>query len=185
MIELQYGADPLAADTDGDGLDDRHEVDLGLDPSREDTYGDGTLDGDRWIVEACRDPQTESLDYYHSRSMTTSTNTVGNPGNWRIALPTTFGNYTELSIAGADLTNREAAAVYDDPGLEIAGFVLSHTWVLDHSDSMDPVNNQVAMVANQFFNKLRYAGLDYRLGVTTMQEAQRGPFAPPPAGTPT
>jgi hypothetical protein len=42
-----------------------------------------------------------------------------------MALPTTFGNYTELTITGADLTNRKAAAAYDDPSLEIAGYLLS------------------------------------------------------------
>jgi hypothetical protein len=52
-------------------------------------------------------------------------NTEVDVGNWRVALPTTFGNYTELTIAGADRTNRKAAAVYDDPSLEIAGYLLS------------------------------------------------------------
>jgi hypothetical protein len=123
--ELYNGTDPLNADTDGDGISDGDEVDLGLDPTKTDTYGDGTPDADRWVATACDTPEPEPVDFYESELVPTGPNTEVDVANWFVALPTTFSNYTRLTIDGADLSNREAAAVYDDPSLEIAGFLLS------------------------------------------------------------
>jgi len=41
----EFGTDPCLADTDGDGLNDKAEVDSGLDPLNPDEDGDGHLDG--------------------------------------------------------------------------------------------------------------------------------------------
>ena len=44
-MELSLGTNPLVADTDGDGLDDRYEVEvLGTNPRLADTDGDGSND---------------------------------------------------------------------------------------------------------------------------------------------
>ncbi|MFP4597058.1 MAG: hypothetical protein ACLFVJ_02335 [Persicimonas sp.] len=43
-------------------------------------------------------------------------------------------------------------------------------WVLDQSGSMSDDYGRVRNVANEFFNELNNTGLDYRLGVTTMDE---------------
>ena len=42
----KYGTNPLAPDTDEDGLEDEEEILLGTDPLNPDTDGDGILDGD-------------------------------------------------------------------------------------------------------------------------------------------
>src|SRR5690606_29600074 len=108
------GTDPCNPDTDGDGLSDYDEIRFGFDPQLRSTYGDGIDDGDRWIVTACDDSQSEPVDY-HQNSL----------GDWTLALPPAFNSYANLTIAGADFQNRLAAAVYDDPANEITGFVLS------------------------------------------------------------
>ncbi|MFP4599900.1 MAG: hypothetical protein ACLFVJ_16700 [Persicimonas sp.] len=113
--EVQRGTDPLKADTDGDGLDDAEEYELGLDPLAADSYGDGTLDSERWFVSLCDDESSAALDFYEDDG----------PGNWRVALAPGFDNYTALTISGADAANRQAAAVYSDATLEVAGSVFS------------------------------------------------------------
>jgi hypothetical protein len=47
-------------------------------------------------------------------------------------------------------------------------------WVLDHSGSMSDENQQVANMANEFFNRLNNTALDYRLGVTSMEPSNQG-----------
>ncbi|MFC7045245.1 helix-turn-helix transcriptional regulator [Halobacteriaceae archaeon GCM10025711] len=44
-VEIQQGMDPLAADTDGDGASDSEELDTATDPTDPDTDGDGVEDG--------------------------------------------------------------------------------------------------------------------------------------------
>lgn len=117
LRELAEGTDPLAADTDGDGVDDAEEIDLGFDPTSEQSWADGVDDGDRWVVGACDDPSAEPVDLHNS----------GPVGDWQVALPPAFDNYTELAVDGADLSNRRAAAVFDDPTNEVAAALVSST----------------------------------------------------------
>ena len=51
--ELLDGTDPLAADTDGDGLDDGREAELGTDPTAADADDDG-LDGEEVTLSGSR-----------------------------------------------------------------------------------------------------------------------------------
>ncbi len=115
LQEWRNGSDPRVADTDGDGLDDGEEADLGLDPTKESTYDDGIIDSDRWIVSACDNPSAEDVSF--------RTHGIG---NWLLALPPAFNaNYTELAVNGAAIANRRAAAMFDDPSNEVAGFLMS------------------------------------------------------------
>ena len=111
-LEYQAGSDPCVADSDADGLDDYLESYFGFDPNNPDSEGDGVNDGDRFIVSACDTPQSEPALFEES-----------NKGDWLIALPTAFSNYSELSILNSD--PRESAAVYDDPANEVSGFIIS------------------------------------------------------------
>jgi hypothetical protein len=52
------GTDPLAADTDGDGLDDDTELDLRTDPTVGDSDGDGTLDGNETFTTKTTENQS-------------------------------------------------------------------------------------------------------------------------------
>ena len=124
--EFQLGTDPCNKDTDGDGLDDDRENYFGFDPNNPSTIGNQTLDGDLFIVSACDIPEEEPTDFYKNSE-----------GDWYIALPSAFGNYTELSITNNQ--PREAAAVFDDPANEVSGFVLS----VD-STGQDPVQTLVS-----------------------------------------
>lgn len=121
--ELQKQTDPTKADTDGDGANDREELQNGLDPKDPDTYGDGTLDGDRWMLKACDEPNAEPVNFYK-----------GATGNWTVALRPSFDNYRDSDSnsnqRGNGLTINNisppvAAAVYGDPANEVAGFLLS------------------------------------------------------------
>lgn len=115
LKEIQEGTDPLLKDSDGDGLDDAEEVKLAFDPNNPDSLGDGVLDGDRWVVSACAPPiKSEPVSYYLSAK-----------GDWQIALPPAFNNYADLTITTALPADKTAAAVYDDPANEVAGFTLS------------------------------------------------------------
>lgn len=58
--EVQAGTDPLNADTDGDGLSDGDEVQAGTDPLDADSDGDGLTDGDE--VQAGTDPLNADSD---------------------------------------------------------------------------------------------------------------------------
>lgn len=105
-------SNPCDADTDGDGLDDGREAAFGLDPRGASSYGDGTRDGNRWFVDACERIGPEPAFYHESHR-----------GNWTVALPPSFKNYTEVSFSNA-LAAR-TAAVYDDPTMEVAAFLLA------------------------------------------------------------
>jgi len=58
--ELAFGSDPTNADSDDDGLDDGLENDLGTDPNNPDTDADGAIDGDE--LAAGSDPQLADAD---------------------------------------------------------------------------------------------------------------------------
>lgn len=110
--ELQLGTDPCDPDTDGDGLNDERENYFGFDPNNPSTYGDTTLDGELFIVSACETPESEPIEFTKSPA-----------GDWLVALPKSFNNYTELTVSSNSPKN--TAAVYDDPANEVAGFILS------------------------------------------------------------
>ncbi|WP_230470170.1 hypothetical protein [Lujinxingia vulgaris] len=121
LEELQLGTDPCSADSDSDGVNDDEEELLELDPLNACSfppqyYPDPTAcsDGDLWVISACDEPASEPTEFF-----------VNGVGNWGLGLPPAYSNYTNLTIAGASVENRHAAAVYDDPANEIAGFVLA------------------------------------------------------------
>jgi hypothetical protein len=124
LEEIQHQTDPCDPDSDGDGVEDDEELRLGFDPNDEDSDGDGTRDGDEWIVSACEETSPAPVRHYeHAR------------GDWTLALPPAFDNYASLEIDGAE--PKEAAAVYDDPSKEVAGFLLSQA----------PAEDQIGSVA--------------------------------------
>lgn len=112
--EVQAGTNPCEKDTDGDGATDYQEVKEweDLNPTARSTYNDGVIDGDRWILDACQNITPGSASFY-----TNST------ANWQIALPSSFDNYTNLSISGT--SPPVAAAAYDNTTLEVAGMLVS------------------------------------------------------------
>ena len=112
--EAALQTDPCLADSDGDGLNDREEIFFGFDPANPSTYGDGTLDGQLFITTACDVPESEPVDFY-----------ANSAGGWLLALPTAFGNHAQLVLTVASPAPELAAAVYDDPTNEVAGFVVS------------------------------------------------------------
>jgi hypothetical protein len=61
LQEYQEGTDPLAPDTDADGLDDGDEASLGTDPNAADSDGDGLADGDEVHAHGT-DPLDEDTD---------------------------------------------------------------------------------------------------------------------------
>jgi hypothetical protein len=68
-----------------------------------------------------------------------------------------------LTVSGAARTNRQAAAVYDDPSLEIAAFTLSHLPKPGQSTAMNVVSDYHAA-----FNTVAVAPADpYRFGFDT------------------
>lgn len=103
--EVDGDTDPCDPDTDGDGIEDGTEVDHGLDPT-------SPTSGHRWRLQACEDRDAEPVDFYESRV-----------GNWRMALPPAFDDFQKLQIqsTSADAT----AAVYGNPGLQMAGALLT------------------------------------------------------------
>lgn len=86
-----------------------------------------------------------------------------------------------------DMTNTTSIAEYEDghlvqcnrfPPKESAK--AEFYWVLDQSGSMDMDYDRVRSVANEFYGELSNTGLDYRLGVTTMDPALDGALLDPP-----
>lgn len=132
LRELQEGTDPLVSDSDGDGLNDADELFFGFDPNNPDTLNDGLLDGDRWIVTACESPQSEQVDYYLSAE-----------GDWQVALPPAFSNYTELTISTATAQSKLAAAVFDDTANEVTAFILSNKPTLSQLAATDVLRTYV------------------------------------------
>lgn len=126
LRELQEGTDALNPDSDGDGLEDADELFFNFDPNNPSSLNDTILDGDRWIVRACDDPQSEPVDYYLSSA-----------GDWQIALPPAFSNYSELTIATAMPADKLAAAAFDDTANEVTGFVLSSQPAAGQSTAVD------------------------------------------------
>jgi len=126
--EVQKQLDPCSADTDGDGATDSEELKFELDPRRVSTFGDGIRDGDRWILSACDEENrnAETVKFFESRA-----------GDWTLALSPAFKNYTELTLANT--SNPEAAAVYDDPSAEVAGFLLSKEAPSSQNGPVDPL----------------------------------------------
>ena len=110
--EVQLMTDPLAKDSDGDGLDDEDELRFGFNPGNPSTFGNGVFDGDLFIVTACDVPESEPAIFKESSR-----------GDWLVALPVAFSNYTELAVTTAGA--QDALAVYDDPVNEVSGFIFS------------------------------------------------------------
>ena len=52
MLEIGYPTDPTKADTDGDGVNDKDEVDAGSNPLIDDKFFEGDEDRDGWKDEA-------------------------------------------------------------------------------------------------------------------------------------
>jgi len=129
--EVQRGTNPCKQDTDGDGASDWEELQWDLNPTNPDTYNDGTIDGDRWILSACENQTPSEVDFYENAE-----------GNWSVALPTAFGNYTDLSITNSSAPL--AAAAYDDPANEVAGFMLSENNPTSASSPQQPLATQPA-----------------------------------------
>lgn len=144
--ELQrHQTDPCNSDTDNDGLDDGDEIDYDFDPNNPTTDGK-TLDGERWIVGACDEIGPESISYHQSTS-----------GNWLVALPNSFTNYTEPSIA--NVSRPEGAAVYDDPTNEVAGITLSEEAPAGQNSPLDPLNSTVPNAVNAVVQNIDYNSL--------------------------
>lgn len=114
LQEIQKDTDPNNADTDRDGATDEQELQYNLDPRKPSTFGDGVQDGDRWRINACEDPSAEPVNYFRNET-----------GNWLLALPPAFDNYTDLELSGTEQDSLKAAAVYDDPASEVAGALVS------------------------------------------------------------
>jgi hypothetical protein len=112
--EYKAGTSPCKKDTDGDGATDYQEVVEwpDLNPTNRITYNDGILDGNRWILTACETNSPAEIGVHEN-----------NQGNWKLALPTNFQNYTNLTISGSSTPT--AAAVYDNTSLEVGGFTIS------------------------------------------------------------
>ncbi|CAN0459112.1 unnamed protein product, partial [Laminaria digitata] len=136
LEEITLSTDPLSADTDGDGLDDERENFFGFDPNSPSTLDDGILDGDRFIANACDIAESEPINYYKD-----------SVGDWKIALSPGFTQVSTLTIPSA--SPPVAAAVYDDPTNEVAGFVFTSP-----KTGQDPVQtlvsykNKIATVAS-------------------------------------
>jgi hypothetical protein len=128
--ELHHQTDPCSADTDNDGATDKEEIEVGLDPNRTSTFDDGKVDGERWRLSACDDPSGEPLRFYE--------NSVG---NWKVALPPAFDNYTELQLEGSQVP--EAAAVYDDLATQVTGALLSKEAASQQDRPTEPLRNEV------------------------------------------
>jgi hypothetical protein len=135
LEELLLGTDACNADTSGDGISDGDKVDLGLDPTTDVSFNDGVNDADRWVIRACDAVDEALMDASPGERAQCDgggcpepINFYTNPsnlGNWKAALPPAFNNYADLTIAGADINNRHAAAVYDDPSNEVTAFLMS------------------------------------------------------------
>lgn len=67
--ELDLGTNPRNPDTDGDGLTDGEEVELGTDPLNPDTDGDGIPDGDE--IKLKLDPTSDTTDGIKDSERTT------------------------------------------------------------------------------------------------------------------
>lgn len=126
LRELQEGTDALNPDSDGDGLEDADEIFFNFDPNNPSSLNDGVIDGDRWIVRACDDPQSEPVDYY-----------VSSAGDWQIALPPAFANYSELTISTATPMDKLAAAAFDDTANEVTAFIMSSTPAAGQATAVD------------------------------------------------
>ena len=124
LEELQNQTDPCKTDSDGDGASDKEELDFGFDPNRPDPAED------QWILNACDEPDAEPVNFHKSAT-----------GNWTIALPPAFNNYTELKLTNT--TDPEATAVYDDTANEVAGYLLSKKSKTGNNSPSDPLRNSV------------------------------------------
>jgi len=155
--ELQrHQTDPCNDDSDNDKLSDSDEIEYGFDPNDPSTYGD-TLDGERWVVRACEDVESEPISYHQSIS-----------GNWLVALPNSITNYTEPSIS--NFRSPKGAAVYDDPTAEVAGITLSEEAPTVQNSPLDPLNNAVPTAVNAVVEDIDYNSLGAEF--TTHDEKQ-------------
>ncbi|MEZ4462117.1 MAG: hypothetical protein R3E66_20830 [bacterium] len=136
LDELQAGTDPLLTDSDADGLSDYLETVFGFNPTNPSTLNDNILDGDRWIVSACDNPEGEPIDYYTSPS-----------GDWIIGLPPAFSNHVELTIATATSANKYAGSVFDDPANEVTALLFSRAPAAGQQNAQDVLASLRSRVA--------------------------------------
>ena len=120
--EYQHQTDPCQKDTDNDGATDKEEIDYGYDPNKPNE--------DLWVLSACDSPQAEPVDFHENAT-----------GNWTLALPPAFDNYTELQITGA--SSPVAAALYDDPATEVAGALLSKEAAAGRTSPTEPLRDEI------------------------------------------
>jgi hypothetical protein len=121
--EVERGTDPLYTDTDSDGATDGEEVDLGLDPTMRSTYDDGVDDGMRWIIGACDDPVTETVQTFTNQD-----------GDWTLVAPPSIQDYGLETIDVGDGFTPPIVATYEEPTRELAGLMISHENV--HPDAV-------------------------------------------------
>ncbi len=140
LKETTEGTDALNPDSDGDGLLDADELYFDFDPNNPSSLNDMVLDGDRWIVNACNNPASEPVSYFTSAK-----------GDWKLGLSPAFGNYTELTITTATPMDKLAAAVYDEPSTEVAGWTLTNTPTASQQTPVDvlvSLRSRVSAVGN-------------------------------------
>ncbi|MFW5966599.1 MAG: hypothetical protein ACOCV2_03725 [Persicimonas sp.] len=156
--EFNARTDPCDPDSDGDGVEDGKEVELGLDPNKTETFDDGVEDGERWIVYACENPQSEPLVYSDNLE-----------ANWTLALPSTFdNNRVDLELPDADTTNRWAGTVYENPTVEVSGFLFSDvpdssstpSDLMDHYEGI--LESEVDDFERTTFNPREFVTHDYQ-----------------------
>ncbi len=117
LQELQNGTNPADPDSDADGLNDFDELEFKFDPTNPDTLSDQTLDGDRWIVNVCRETNVAQL------GPTQVEENEAAFGRWRVALPPQYA-FHELSSSaqGADVS----AGVFNGTASEVAAFAYTY-----------------------------------------------------------
>jgi hypothetical protein len=104
-----------------------------------------------------------------------------------IAPASKFDTRDKVQFRMDDMTNTTSIAEYDDSNLircnrfpPKESAKAEFYWVLDQSGSMNSDYDRVRSVANEFYTELSNTGLDYRLGVTTMDPALDGVLLDPP-----
>lgn len=104
----QTKTDPLKKDSDGDGINDGDELDLGLDPLKQDSKGDGVKDSDRTLTYSVEESKLGVSMQLIGKGNIAST-TIDTIKNSTFAdmdglLDTIYNFYTDGTIESADVT---------------------------------------------------------------------------------